>query len=82
MPYHKSGPAGTSHAIMKIGRCVNLPDGRVGRVQERTAQGYRIRVDARPAGRMRFLTLAPNSDRLLSTRLDEPRRIQVYLKST
>ena len=29
---------------MKIGGCVKLPDGRIGRVRERVARGYKVRV--------------------------------------
>jgi hypothetical protein len=29
---------------MKVGGCVKVPDGRIGRVRERLADGYKVRV--------------------------------------
>ncbi|MGH7258559.1 MAG: hypothetical protein ACREIM_09275 [Nitrospiraceae bacterium] len=43
---------------MKIGGCVKLPDGRIGRVQERLAKGYKVRVQRETSRTHEFVVVA------------------------
>ena len=46
--------AGTPRSI-KIGGCVKLPDGRIGRVRERSGKGYKIRVQRKTSRTHQFV---------------------------
>ena len=43
---------------MKIGGCVKLPDGRIGRVRARLAKGYKIRVQRKTGRTHEFVVVA------------------------
>ena len=45
---------------MKIGGCVKLPDGRIGRVRERLAKGYKVRVQRKTSRTHEFVVFAAN----------------------
>jgi hypothetical protein len=40
---------------VKIGACVTLPDGRIGRVRERLARGYKVRVQRKTSRTHEFV---------------------------
>ena len=40
---------------IKIGGCVKLPDGRIGRVRERSGKGYKIRVQRQTSRTHQFV---------------------------
>ncbi len=42
---------------MKIGDCVKLPDGRIGRVRERLAGGYNVRVQRKTSRTHEFMVV-------------------------
>ncbi len=43
---------------VKIGACVKLPDGRIGRVRERLARGYKVRVQRKTSRTHQFVVVA------------------------
>ncbi len=45
-------------AAIRPGICVTIPDGRIGRVRERSAGGYRVRVRRKTSKTHQFLVLA------------------------
>ena len=69
---------------MKIGRCVGLPDGRVGRVRERTAQGYRIPVQRKTSRTHEFVVIAADKLEFISCPQGwmSPEGYNRYLKAT
>jgi hypothetical protein len=43
--------------LVKIGGCVKLPDGRIGRVRERSAKGYKVRVQRKTSRTHQFVVV-------------------------
>jgi hypothetical protein len=43
---------------MKIGGCVKLPEGRIGKVRERVARGYKVRVRRKTSRTHEFVVVA------------------------
>lgn len=46
-------------APIRQGDCVRIPDGRIARVREKNAGGYRVRVRRTTSNSHQFLVLAP-----------------------
>jgi hypothetical protein len=43
--------------LVKIGGCVKLPDGRIGRVRARSAKGYKVRVQRKTSRIHQFVVV-------------------------
>lgn len=69
---------------MQIGRCVRLPDGRVGRVRSQLDEGYRIRVRRRTSRTHEFVVVAANKLEFVSCPKGwmSPKGYNRYLKIT
>jgi hypothetical protein len=71
-------------ASVKIGGCVELPDGRVGRVRERVPEGYKIRVQRKTSRTHQFIVLPPGKLRAVDCPKGwmSPDGYNRYLKTT
>jgi hypothetical protein len=67
-----------------LGDCVEVPDGRIGRVRERIASGWRVRVRRTTSASNQFLVLRANQLRHVPTPKGwmSPAGYRRYLKTT